>query len=114
MATRPRIVLLHGTPVAVEPSGRAFATRWPEAETVNLLALITGSLGKIALDVMLMASSEFGELSEPFVPGRGASSTRQPNSRTRCQAVPAGRGSETMERRARLLEREVDVGVGVS
>lgn len=44
-------------------------------ETLNLLALITGSLAKIAVDVMLMASTEFGELSEPFVDGRGASST---------------------------------------
>ena len=45
------------------------------AETVNLLALITGSLGKIALDIMIMASTEFAELYEPFVTGRGASST---------------------------------------
>jgi 3-carboxy-cis,cis-muconate cycloisomerase len=45
------------------------------AEAVNLLALIAGSLGKIALDVMIMASTEFGELYEPFVKGRGASST---------------------------------------
>ncbi|WP_419897246.1 3-carboxy-cis,cis-muconate cycloisomerase [Roseomonas sp. USHLN139] len=45
------------------------------AETVNLLALIAGSLGKIALDIMLLASTEFAELYEPFVKGRGASST---------------------------------------
>ncbi|WP_291852172.1 3-carboxy-cis,cis-muconate cycloisomerase [Bradyrhizobium sp.] len=45
------------------------------AETINFLALVTGSLGKIALDVMLMASTEFGEVYEPFVKGRGASST---------------------------------------
>jgi 3-carboxy-cis,cis-muconate cycloisomerase len=45
------------------------------AEAVNLLGLITGSLGKIAYDVMIMASNEFGELYEPFVKGRGASST---------------------------------------
>jgi 3-carboxy-cis,cis-muconate cycloisomerase len=45
------------------------------AEAVNLLALVTGSLGKIATDIMIMASTEFGELSEPFVHGRGASST---------------------------------------
>ena len=45
------------------------------AEAVNLLALVTGSLGKIALDIMLMASTEFGEVYEPFVKGRGASST---------------------------------------
>ena len=45
------------------------------AETVNFLALVTGSLGKIAFDIMIMASTEFGELYEPFVKGRGASST---------------------------------------
>jgi 3-carboxy-cis,cis-muconate cycloisomerase len=45
------------------------------AEAINLLGLITGSLGKIALDVMIMASTEFAELYEPFVKGRGASST---------------------------------------
>jgi 3-carboxy-cis,cis-muconate cycloisomerase len=44
-------------------------------ETINFLALMTGSLGKIALDVMIMASTEFAEVYEPFVTGRGASST---------------------------------------
>ena len=38
-------------------------------------ALVTGTLGKIALDIMLMAQTEFGEVYEPFVKGRGASST---------------------------------------
>ena len=33
----PRIVLLHATPVAMTPIQSAFAERWPEAETVNLL-----------------------------------------------------------------------------
>ncbi|WP_332751078.1 class-II fumarase/aspartase family protein [Hydrogenophaga sp.] len=45
------------------------------AECVNLLALITGSLGKVATDIMIMASTEFAEVYEPFVSGRGASST---------------------------------------
>src|SRR3954452_4546237 len=45
------------------------------AEVVNFLALVTGSLGKIALDIMIMASTEFAELYEPFVKGRGASLT---------------------------------------
>ena len=45
------------------------------AEAVNFLALVAGSLGKIAYDIMLLASTEFGEVQEPFVPGRGASST---------------------------------------
>ncbi len=37
MSNKPRVVLLHGTPVAVEPIQRAFAARWPEAEVVDLL-----------------------------------------------------------------------------
>ena len=45
------------------------------AEVINFLALIGGSLGKIAYDLMLMSSNELGEVSEPFVPHRGASST---------------------------------------
>ena len=45
------------------------------AEAVNFLALVAGSLGKIALDIMIMASTEFAEVYEPFVTGRGASST---------------------------------------
>ena len=37
--------------------------------------LLTGSLAKIASDVMMMMSTEFGEVFEPFEHGRGASST---------------------------------------
>lgn len=45
------------------------------AETVGFLALTTGALSKIAADVMLMMTTEVGEVAEPFLPGRGASST---------------------------------------
>jgi 3-carboxy-cis,cis-muconate cycloisomerase len=45
------------------------------AETVQVLALLLGSLGKIAFDVMLMSATEFGEAAEPFAAGRGSSST---------------------------------------
>jgi len=45
------------------------------AETVQFLALLGGSLGKIAYDVMMMSATEFGEAAEPFVAGRGSSST---------------------------------------
>lgn len=44
-------------------------------EVVQFLGLVTGALGKIALDVMLMMADELGEVREPFVTGRGASST---------------------------------------
>lgn len=57
------------------PTSTRHVARDGFAEAVNLLAVITGSLGKIGYDVMLMASNEFGELYEPFVKGRGASST---------------------------------------
>lgn len=45
------------------------------AETTGLLAMICGTLGKIGFDIMLMMQSEIGEVYEPFVQGRGASST---------------------------------------
>jgi len=45
------------------------------AEVTGLLALISSSIGKIGYDIMLMMQSETGEVLEPFVPGRGASST---------------------------------------
>jgi 3-carboxy-cis,cis-muconate cycloisomerase len=45
------------------------------AEAVSLLGLITGTLAKIATDVMLMMQTEVGEAFEPFVQGRGSSST---------------------------------------
>jgi 3-carboxy-cis,cis-muconate cycloisomerase len=45
------------------------------AETVSFLALVTGSLAKIATDVMLMMQTEVAEAFEPFVAGRGSSST---------------------------------------
>ena len=58
-----------------DPAVTWHAARDAPNEWVALLAAIGGSLGKIAVDVALMASSEFGEVAEPFVPGRGGSST---------------------------------------
>ena len=45
------------------------------AEILNFLALLGATLGKIALDIIVMSSNEIGEVSEPFIPHRGASST---------------------------------------
>ena len=45
------------------------------AEAVSFLGLVCGSLAKIATDVILLAQTEIGELREPYVAGRGASST---------------------------------------
>ncbi len=45
------------------------------AETVGFLGLVCGSLAKIATDIILMAQTEVAEVSEPYVAGRGSSST---------------------------------------
>jgi 3-carboxy-cis,cis-muconate cycloisomerase len=51
------------------------AARDGVAEAVSFLGLISGGLAKIATDVILLAQSEVAELTEPYVEGRGASST---------------------------------------
>jgi 3-carboxy-cis,cis-muconate cycloisomerase len=45
------------------------------AEAVSFLGLLCGSLAKIATDVILLAQNEVAELTEPYVHGRGQSST---------------------------------------
>ncbi len=86
-----------GTPVATW-----HVARDGFGETVNLLALITASLGKIAYDVMLLSSSEFGEVQEPFVPGRGASST-MPQKRNAISSELMLACSKAVQRNAGLM-----------
>ena len=45
------------------------------AETVAFLGLVCGSLAKFATDIILLAQTEVGEVAEPYVAGRGSSST---------------------------------------
>jgi 3-carboxy-cis,cis-muconate cycloisomerase len=45
------------------------------AETVGFLGLVSGTLAKIATDIILLAQTEVGEVAEPYVAGRGQSST---------------------------------------
>lgn len=58
-----------------DPSITWHVARDGVAEIVNYLALVGGTLGKMALDLIIMSSNELSEVSEPFVPHRGASST---------------------------------------
>jgi len=44
-------------------------------EASSFVALLCGSLAKIATDVILLGQTEVGEVAEPYVAGRGASST---------------------------------------
>ncbi|OLF13953.1 3-carboxy-cis,cis-muconate cycloisomerase [Actinophytocola xinjiangensis] len=48
--------------------------RTPIADLGSVLALVTGVLGKFAVDVRTLSRTEIGELTEPAAPGRGASS----------------------------------------
>lgn len=45
------------------------------AEAGAFFALLTGTCAKFALDVKLMMQTEVGEVSEPYAPHRGSSST---------------------------------------
>jgi 3-carboxy-cis,cis-muconate cycloisomerase len=50
------------------------ALRVPVADLGATLALVTGALGKFAVDVLRLASTEVGEVAEPAAEGRGGSS----------------------------------------
>ena len=45
------------------------------AETVAFLGIVCGTLAKFATDIILLAQTEVGEVAEPYVAGRGSSST---------------------------------------
>jgi 3-carboxy-cis,cis-muconate cycloisomerase len=45
------------------------------AETVAFLGLVSGTLAKLATDIILLCQTEVGEVAEPYVAGRGSSST---------------------------------------
>jgi 3-carboxy-cis,cis-muconate cycloisomerase len=45
------------------------------AEAVSVLGLLCGALSKIATDVILLMQTEVAEVAEPYVDGRGGSST---------------------------------------
>ncbi|WP_033289254.1 class-II fumarase/aspartase family protein [Amycolatopsis jejuensis] len=79
-------------------------TRDGFTEIVALLAAIGASVGKIGLDIAAMSSTETGELAEPFVPGRGASST-MPQKRNPIS-------SELMIAAANLLRDKVSAMLG--
>ncbi|HEX3862685.1 MAG TPA: adenylosuccinate lyase family protein [Stellaceae bacterium] len=71
-------------------------------ETVQFLALLGGSLGKIAFDVILMAATEFAEAAEPFVAGRGSSSTMpQKRNPISCELILAA--SKALRQQAGLV-----------
>jgi len=68
------------------------------AETVAFLGLVCGSLAKFATDIILLAQTEVGEVAEPYVAGRGSSST-MPQKRNPIASeyiVAAARGTQAL------------------
>lgn len=77
------------------------------ADAVLFLGLVTGSLGKIALDVMLMMQNEIAEAFEPFAHGRGASSTMpQKRNPISCELILAA-GKAVRQHGALMLDAMV-------
>jgi 3-carboxy-cis,cis-muconate cycloisomerase len=85
------------------------------AETASLLGLMCGSLSKIAFDIILLAQTEVGEVSEPYVAGRGGSST-MPQKRNPIASeyvIAAGRAVQAlvpMMQGAMVLDQERGTG----
>jgi 3-carboxy-cis,cis-muconate cycloisomerase len=63
-------------------------TRLPVADVAGALGTAAGVLSKIALDVLLLAQTEVGEVAEEGAPGRGASSA-MPHKRNPVAALSA-------------------------
>ncbi|MDQ6771504.1 MAG: 3-carboxy-cis,cis-muconate cycloisomerase [Candidatus Dormibacteraeota bacterium] len=60
------------------------------------LAVVAGTMGKIALDVVLLAQTEVREAAEPAMPGRGGSSAlpHKRNPAGSVEALASGRGAQ--------------------
>ncbi|QYJ14813.1 3-carboxy-cis,cis-muconate cycloisomerase [Rubrobacter xylanophilus DSM 9941] len=76
--------------------------RFRIAELGGALALAAGTLHKIALDVILMAQTEVGEVAEPAGEGRGGSSTL-PHKRNPILSVTAAANARRVQDLARTL-----------
>ena len=75
----------------------------PGSRTIGgALSLVAGALGKIALDVILMAQTEVGEVAEPAGEGRGGSSTL-PHKRNPILSVTAAANVRRVQALAQTL-----------
>jgi 3-carboxy-cis,cis-muconate cycloisomerase len=73
------------------------------AEIGGALSLLSGVLGKISLDIILMAQTEVGEVSEPSAKGRGGSSTL-PHKRNPILSVTAAANARRVQELAQTLQ----------
>jgi 3-carboxy-cis,cis-muconate cycloisomerase len=85
-----------------EPTVPWHTDRTRIAEIGGSLSLVAGVLGKISLDVILMAQTEVGEVTEPTDGGRGGSSTL-PHKRNPILSVTAAANSRRVQVLAQTL-----------
>ncbi len=74
------------------------------AEVGCFLGLVTGTLGKLAMDVKLMMQTEVGEVYEPYAHGRGSSSTMPQKRNPISSAYIHGASAMVRQQAAALLE----------
>ena len=87
-----------------EPTVPWHTDRTRIAEIGGSLSLAAGVLGKISLDVILMAQTEVGEVTEPADAGRGGSSTL-PHKQNPILSVIAAANSRRVQAHAQTLYR---------
>ncbi len=87
----------------VEPAVPWHTDRGRIAEVGGVLSLLAGVLGKISLDVVLMAQTEVGEVAEPAGDGRGGSSTL-PHKRNPILSVTAAASARRVRDLAHTLQ----------
>ena len=85
-----------------EPTVPWHTDRTRIAEIGGSLSLVAGVLGKISLDVILMAQTEVGEVTEPADEGRGGSSTL-PHKRNPILSVTAAANTRRVQALAQTL-----------
>lgn len=85
-----------------EPELPWHTARFRIAELGGALALAAGTLHKVALDIILMAQTEVGEVAEPSGGGRGGSSTL-PHKRNPILSVIASAAARRVQDHARTL-----------
>jgi len=85
-----------------EPTVSWHADRSRIAEIGGSLSLVAGVVGKISLDVILMAQTEVGEVTEPTDRGRGGSSTL-PHKRNPILSVTAAADTRRVQALAQTL-----------
>jgi 3-carboxy-cis,cis-muconate cycloisomerase len=86
-----------------EPAVPWHTDRYRIAEIGGALSLLSGALGKISLDIILMAQTEVGEVSEPAGAGRGGSSTL-PHKRNPILSVTAAASIRRVQHLSRTLQ----------